>query len=54
MLRDVTILLENVYNIEKTRVMLSMLGSLRAPVDKDNKRNYRGVRVKRTAVTASY
>jgi hypothetical protein len=32
--------------------MLSMLGSVKVLVSKDNKRKYRGARVKRTTVTA--
>jgi hypothetical protein len=51
-LRDPTILVENVYNIDETRVMLSMLGSVKVLIGKDDRRNYRGARVKRTTVTA--
>jgi hypothetical protein len=40
------------YNIDKTRVMLSMLGSVKVLVSKDNKQKYRGARVKRITVTA--
>jgi hypothetical protein len=32
--------------------MLSMLGLVKVLISKDNKRKYRGVRVKRTTVTA--
>jgi hypothetical protein len=46
------ILAENFYNMDKTGVMLSMLGSVKVLVGKDNKRKYRGARVKRVTVTA--
>jgi hypothetical protein len=51
-LRDPAILAENVYNMDETGVMLSMLRSIKVFVGKDDKRNYRGARVKRTTVTA--
>lgn len=51
-LQDPTILPENVYNMDETGVMLSMLGSVKVLVGKDDMRNYRGARVKRTMVTA--
>jgi hypothetical protein len=51
-LQDPAILAENVYNMDKTRVMLSMPSSVKVLVGKDNKRNYRGARVKQTSVTA--
>jgi hypothetical protein len=51
-LQDLAILLENVYNINKTRVMLYMLSSIQVLVSKDNLQDYRGVGVKRTMVTA--
>jgi hypothetical protein len=51
-LRDPAIVAENVYNMDETGVMLSMLGSVKVLVGKDDKRNYRGARVKRTTVTA--
>jgi hypothetical protein len=35
-LRDPTILAENVYNMNETRVMLSMLSSIKVLVGKDN------------------
>ena len=43
---------ENVYNMDETGVMLSMPGSVKALVPKDDRRNYRGARIKRTTVTA--
>lgn len=51
-LQDPAVLAENVYNIYKTGVMLSMLDSVKVLVSKDDKRKYRGARVKRTTVTA--
>ena len=51
-LQDPAILAENIYNMDETRVMLSMPGSVKVLIGKDNKRNYRGARVKRTSVTA--
>jgi hypothetical protein len=46
------VLPENVYNIDKTSVMLSILNSVKVLVSKDNTHAYRGARVKRTIVTA--
>lgn len=46
------ILLENVYNMDETGVMLSMLNSIRVLVSKADIQQYRGARVKRTMVTA--
>ena len=46
------ILPENVYNMDETGVMLSMLGSLKVLVGRDDLRTYRGAGVKRTMVTA--
>jgi hypothetical protein len=51
-LQDRTILPENTYNMDETGVMLSILGSVKVLVGKDNIRKYRGARVKRTVVTA--
>ena len=51
-LQDLAILVENVYNMDESRVMLSMLGSVKVLVSKYNKRDYRGAQVKRTSVTA--
>lgn len=51
-LRDPAILAENVYNMDETGVMLSMLGSVKVLVGKDDTRTYRGARVKRMMVTA--
>jgi hypothetical protein len=51
-LQDLAILPENVYNMDETGVMLSMLGSVKVLVGKDDLRDYRGAGVKRTMVTA--
>ena len=50
-LQDPAILVENIYNIDETRVILSILGSIKVLVGKDDRRDYRGARVKRTIVT---
>jgi hypothetical protein len=44
------VLPENVYNIDETGVMLSMLNSVKVLVSKDDTHAYRGARVKRTMV----
>jgi hypothetical protein len=51
-LEDPAILAENVYNMDETGVILSMPGSVKVLVGKDDMRDYRGARVKRTMVTA--
>ena len=51
-LEDPDVLQDNVYNMDETGVMLSKLNSVKVLVSKDNKRGYRGARVKRTTVTA--
>ena len=43
---------ENVYNIDKTGVMSSMLSSLKVLIGRDDLRAYRSADVKRTMVTA--
>lgn len=52
MIQDSNILAENVYNMDDTGVMLSMLGSVKVLVQKDDVRDYRGARAKRTTGTA--
>ena len=49
---DLAILPKNVYNMDETGVMLSMLGSVKVLIGKDDLRGYRGAGVKRTMVTA--
>jgi hypothetical protein len=51
-LRRPDIVPENVYNMDETGIMLSMLGSAKVLVSKDDRRDYRGAGVKRTTVTA--
>ena len=51
-LQNPAILAENVYNMDETGIMLSMLNSVKVLVGKDDTRGYRGARVKRTMVTA--
>ena len=51
-LQDMAILPENVYNMDETGVMLSMLGSIKVLVGKDDMWNYRGMHVKHTTITA--
>lgn len=51
MLQDPAILPENVYNMDETGVMLSMLGSVKVLVGRDDVRGHRGAGVKRTMVT---
>ncbi|KAF2801453.1 uncharacterized protein BDZ99DRAFT_403299, partial [Mytilinidion resinicola] len=43
---------ENVYNIDKTGVILSILSSVKVLIGKDNLQDYRGAGVKRIIVTA--
>lgn len=50
--QDPDILEENMYNVDETGTMLSNLCSVKVLVGKDDSRNYRGARVKRTTVTA--
>lgn len=51
-LRRLDILPGNVYNMDETGVMLSMQGSAKVLVGKNDRRDYRGARVKCTMVTA--
>ena len=51
-LQDLSILPENVYNMDETGVMLCMLGCIQVLLSKDDRRDYRGAGVKRTMVTA--
>lgn len=50
-LQDPNVLLENVYGMDETGVRLSMLGSVKVLVGKDDRRNHRGTGVRRTMVT---
>lgn len=51
-LANPAILTENIYNMDETGVLLSVLNSLKVLVGKDELRNYRGAAVKRTLITA--
>jgi hypothetical protein len=51
-LQDPAILPENVYNMDETGVMLSMLGSVKVLGGRGDLRGHRGAGVKRTLVTA--
>jgi hypothetical protein len=51
-LQDPAILPENVYNMDETGIMLSMLGSVKVLVGRDDVRGHRGASVKRKMVTA--
>ena len=51
-LQDPAILAENVYNTDETEVMLSVFGSVKVLIGKDDARDYKGAGVKRTMVTA--
>jgi hypothetical protein len=51
-LQDPAVQAENFYNMDETRVMQSMLGSVKVLNTKHDKRKYRGARVERTTVTA--
>jgi hypothetical protein len=50
-LNDLIILRNNVYNINKTEVLLNVLNSFKVLMDKDDL-DYRGAGVKRTLITA--
>lgn len=51
-LHDPAIIPENVYNMDETGVLLSVLSSLKVLVSKEDLRNCRGAGVKRILVTA--
>jgi hypothetical protein len=51
-LNNPAIMAENVYNMDETGVLLSVLNSLKVLVSKNDLRTYRGAGVKRTLVTA--
>jgi hypothetical protein len=50
-LQDPAILAENIYNMDETRVILSIPGSIKVLISKYNERDYRGIRVKYITVT---
>jgi len=51
-LQDLSVLPENIYNMDETEVILSMLRFFKVLLGKDHLRGYRGAGVKRTIVTA--
>lgn len=51
-LQDLVILVENVYNMDKAKVMLFMSSSIKVLVDKNDIQDYKGVRIKRTTMIA--
>jgi hypothetical protein len=51
-LKNLAVLPENMYNMDETGVMLSILSSVKVLVGKDYERDYQGAGVKRTMVTA--
>ncbi|KAK5805975.1 hypothetical protein VI817_000233 [Penicillium citrinum] len=51
-LADPTVLPDNVYNMDETGVLLSVLNSIKVLVGKNDLRKHRGTTVKRTLVTA--
>jgi hypothetical protein len=51
-LEDPSILPANVYNMDETRVMLSMLASVKVLIGKDDIRDYRGAGVKRQMMSS--
>lgn len=51
-LASLVVLANNTYNIDETGVLLSILNSLKVLVSKSKLKNYRGVGVKRTLITA--
>jgi 3'-phosphoadenosine 5'-phosphosulfate sulfotransferase len=51
-LQDLVILTENVYNMNETKVMLFMPGFVKVLVGKNDIRDYRDARIKRTTMTA--
>jgi hypothetical protein len=51
-LQDPTVVPENVYNMDETGTMLSMLGTAKVYVRKNDRRKYRGAGIKREMVTA--
>jgi hypothetical protein len=51
-LANPAVLQENVYNMDETGILLSVLGSLKVLVGRDDLRNYRGAGSQRTLITA--
>jgi hypothetical protein len=51
-LEDPLVLAKNVYNMDETGIILSMLSSIKVLIDRDDMRDYRGAYVKRETITA--
>jgi hypothetical protein len=51
-LQNPTILAENIYNMDETGMILFISNSIKVLVDKNDRRDYRGARVKRITITA--
>ncbi|KAK0951039.1 hypothetical protein LTS01_025397 [Friedmanniomyces endolithicus] len=51
-MQDSQVMVENTFNMDETGVMLSMLGSVKVLVGRDDTRDYRGAPIKRTTMTA--
>ena len=49
-LRKPNIIQRNIYNIDKIRIILSILGSIKVLIGKDDIRDYKGIHIKRTTV----
>jgi len=49
-LQDLAIRPENIYNMDETGAVLCLLGSVKVVEGRDDPRDYRGARVKRTMV----
>ncbi|KAF2682902.1 hypothetical protein K458DRAFT_306208, partial [Lentithecium fluviatile CBS 122367] len=47
---DLTILLENIYNIDKIDILLGMLDSIKILICRNNLPSYRGASIKQTIV----
>ena len=52
LLQDLTVLPDNVYSMDETRVMLPVLCSVKVLVGKNDMHSYRGAPVERTVITA--
>jgi hypothetical protein len=50
-LKDLAILLKNVYNINEIKVILYMLSFIKVLISQDDPRDYKGAGVKRIIVT---
>ena len=51
-LRNPIILEENLYNMNETEILLTLLNSLKVLTSQNNLRNYGGAEIKRTLITA--